>query len=196
LKSLLFFCISATSTVHFWNCNLPSSYTWVPHNFCPYCILWRYPFDVLTTLGDSARVQAMPEGNLTYTPILVWDSISTSLAWVSLVKAKVIALHYIALHSLDLKLVRMTVGCGICYINTKTYVQYSWSFHTRKPKKTQWLHMRLLKNTSTYIHHYCQLMLFRQPLNGLLRSLSLLIPFTNYRWCRKCYFLEGSSFHN
>jgi hypothetical protein len=27
-------------------------------------------------------------------------------------------------------------------------------------KKTQWLYMRLFKNTSTYIHKYCQLMLF------------------------------------
>jgi hypothetical protein len=34
------------------------------------------------------------------------------------------------------------------------------------PKKTQGLHMRLLKNISTYIHKYCQLMLFTQPLNG------------------------------
>jgi hypothetical protein len=48
-----------------------------------------------------------------------------------------LALHYIALHSLDPNLVKMTVGSGICYINTKTYVQYNWSFHTRNPKKTQ-----------------------------------------------------------
>jgi hypothetical protein len=35
------------------------------------------------------------------------------------------ALHYIALHSMDPKLVKMTVGCGIYNINTKTYVQYN-----------------------------------------------------------------------
>jgi hypothetical protein len=33
-------------------------------------------------------------------------------------------------------------------------------------KKTQWLHMRLFKNTSTYVHQYCQLTLVTQPLNG------------------------------
>jgi uncharacterized membrane protein len=41
-------------------------------------------------------------------------------------------LHYITLHSLDQKLVKMAVGCFICHINTKTYVQYNWSFQTRK----------------------------------------------------------------
>jgi hypothetical protein len=60
-----------------------------------------------------------------------------------------ITLYYIKLHSLDRKLVTVTVGSGICHIDTKTYVQYNWSFHVRKPKKTQWLHMRLFKNTST-----------------------------------------------
>jgi hypothetical protein len=36
-----------------------------------------------------------------------------------------ITLHYITLHVLAPELVKMTVGCGICHINTKTYVQYN-----------------------------------------------------------------------
>jgi hypothetical protein len=41
-----------------------------------------------------------------------------------------VTLHYITLHtlhSLDPKLVRMTVGCGISHTNTKTHIQYNWS---------------------------------------------------------------------
>jgi hypothetical protein len=34
-------------------------------------------------------------------------------------------LHNIVLHFLDPKLVKMTVECGICHINTKTYIQYN-----------------------------------------------------------------------
>jgi hypothetical protein len=77
-------------------------------------------------------------------------------------------LHYIALHSLDPELVIMAVGCGICHINTKTYVQLNRSFHTKKKKqeKTVVTHMRLFKNTSTYIHQYCRHTLFTQPLDG------------------------------
>jgi hypothetical protein len=33
--------------------------------------------------------------------------------------------HYTALHSLDPELVKMTVGCGICHVNIKTYLQYN-----------------------------------------------------------------------
>jgi hypothetical protein len=33
-------------------------------------------------------------------------------------------LHYITLHSLDPKLVKMTVGCGTSHTNTKTHIQY------------------------------------------------------------------------
>jgi hypothetical protein len=36
-----------------------------------------------------------------------------------------ITLHYTALHSLDAKLVKMAVGCGICHINTERYVQFN-----------------------------------------------------------------------
>jgi hypothetical protein len=36
----------------------------------------------------------------------------------------IITLHCIALHPLDPELDKMTVGCGICHINAKTYVQY------------------------------------------------------------------------
>jgi hypothetical protein len=36
-----------------------------------------------------------------------------------------ITLHCIALHFLDPELVKMTVGCGKCHINTKTYIQYN-----------------------------------------------------------------------
>jgi hypothetical protein len=64
-------------------------------------------------------------------------------------------LHYSTVHCIpwiQTKLVKMTVGCGICHISKQTYVQY--------------LHMRLFKNISRYIHQYCQLMLFTQPLNG------------------------------
>jgi hypothetical protein len=34
-------------------------------------------------------------------------------------------LHYIALHSLDSELVKMTVGYGIYHTNIKIYVQYN-----------------------------------------------------------------------
>jgi hypothetical protein len=33
--------------------------------------------------------------------------------------------HYITLHSLDPRLVRMTVGCGISHTNTKAHIQYN-----------------------------------------------------------------------
>jgi hypothetical protein len=35
--------------------------------------------------------------------------------------------HYITLHSMDPKLVKMTVGCGIRHTITKTHIQYNWS---------------------------------------------------------------------
>jgi hypothetical protein len=67
-----------------------------------------------------------------------------------------LVLSYILLHTYIAfpvsKLVRMTVGCGIYHKNTKKYVQFTWSFHRRKQR----LHIRLFKNTSTYIHQYCQ----------------------------------------
>jgi hypothetical protein len=56
------------------------------------------------------------------------------------------------LHSLDPKLVKMTVGCGICHINTKTYVQFNWSFHRGKHKKTQRLPIRMFKNRISRTH--------------------------------------------
>jgi hypothetical protein len=56
--------------------------------------------------------------------------------------------HYITLQSLDQNLIRMTVGCGMCYINTKIELKFSY-------KKTHLLHMRLFRNTSTYIHQIC-----------------------------------------
>jgi uncharacterized short protein YbdD (DUF466 family) len=61
-----------------------------------------------------------------------------------------IMLHYITLLSLDAELVKMTVGCGICHINIKTYVHYVWSFRKRKPKKTVVTHEAIQK----YIHIY------------------------------------------
>jgi hypothetical protein len=40
-------------------------------------------------------------------------------------ECQVISLHYIALHSLDPELVKITLGCEIWHINTKKYVQYN-----------------------------------------------------------------------
>jgi hypothetical protein len=34
---------------------------------------------------------------------------------------------FFTLHSLDPKLVKMTVGCGISHTNTKTHTRYNWS---------------------------------------------------------------------
>jgi hypothetical protein len=56
-----------------------------------------------------------------------------------------ITLHYITLHSQDPQLVRMTVVCKIYHITTKIYVQYNWSFHIRKPKKTVVTHEAIQK---------------------------------------------------
>jgi hypothetical protein len=33
-------------------------------------------------------------------------------------------IYYIILHSQDSKLVQITIGCGICHINTKINVEY------------------------------------------------------------------------
>jgi hypothetical protein len=71
-----------------------------------------------------------------------------------------LAVHYIALHFLAHELVKMTVRCGICHINTKPYVPCNRSFHIRTPKEKQWLQIRLFKDTSTCIHHPLNLMLF------------------------------------
>jgi hypothetical protein len=32
-----------------------------------------------------------------------------------------VTLHYFTLHSLDSELLKMTVGCGMCHINTNMY---------------------------------------------------------------------------
>jgi hypothetical protein len=76
-------------------------------------------------------------------------------------------LHYItlcciALHSLDSRLIRMTVGCEICHVNTKLTVQLKFSH-----KKTQWLHIRIFKNTSTYV----------QGLDKIMEALEVLYTF-------------------
>ena len=44
-----------------------------------------------------------------------------------------ITLQYIALHSMDPKLVKMTVGCGICHINTKHMYRPSGVLTQEKP---------------------------------------------------------------
>jgi hypothetical protein len=38
---------------------------------------------------------------------------------------KQLGCNYITLHSLDPRLARMTVGCGISHTNTKTHIQYN-----------------------------------------------------------------------
>jgi hypothetical protein len=56
----------------------------------------------------------------------------------------------------------MTVGCGICDINTKTYVQFSSSFHRRKNRGTHkavqkyiHLHTSVLSNLC-YLHRFME----------------------------------------
>jgi hypothetical protein len=64
-------------------------------------------------------------------PASEWEGIKN---W--LLSDKVVALHYIALNSLDRKLVTVTVGCGICHIDTKTCtVQLKFS-HKKAQEKT------------------------------------------------------------
>jgi hypothetical protein len=85
---------------------------------------------------------------------LDWILLASCLGTLLLETLYYVTLHNITLHSLDSELFKMTVGCGLCHINTKTYVQYNLSFRIRKPKKTQWWHVRLFKNTSIYIYIY------------------------------------------
>jgi hypothetical protein len=49
----------------------------------------------------------------------------------------------------------------------KICVQHKWSFRTRKCSGYTW---RYWKNTSTYVHQCCQLMLFTQALSGWVIS--------------------------
>jgi hypothetical protein len=76
-----------------------------------------------------------------------------------------ITLHYIALHCISFPRSRVSQNdCRMwnmsCKYKSICTVQLKFS-HT----KTQW-HMRLFKNTSTYVHQYYELLLFTQPLNG------------------------------
>jgi hypothetical protein len=61
---------------------------------------------------------------------------------------------YITLHSPDPRLVKMAVGCGISYTNTKTHIQYNWSSFVfisciSPAYYTPWLSQVLLSN---YLH--------------------------------------------
>jgi hypothetical protein len=62
------------------------------------------------------------------------------------------SLHCIELHFLGPKLVKMTLGCRICHINTKTYVQYNWSFRTRKHSCYTWGYWKIRPYIYIYIY--------------------------------------------
>jgi hypothetical protein len=60
----------------------------------------------------SARIVLCPAsvvGSVLSQTIIPHPALSSNQRWA----------HYIAFHSLDQKLVKMTVGCGLCHINTK-----------------------------------------------------------------------------
>jgi hypothetical protein len=57
-----------------------------------------------------------------------------------------IQLHYITLHSLDPKLVKMTVGCGTSHTNTKTY-----TVHLKHSKNT-YTHTQINTVNLRYVH--------------------------------------------
>jgi hypothetical protein len=131
--------------------------------------LWRYPSHTCGMSSDYAAspLQTIPRLNVFLTG--------------NLVRSRSLWRWYIStiIVSLDIKLHNMTLYCiafpaskfsqndctmwNVSY--TRKYkniyaVQLKFSY-----KKAQWLHMKLFKNTSTYIHQYCKLMLFTQPLN-------------------------------
>jgi hypothetical protein len=91
-----------------------------------------------------------------------------------------LTLHYIALHCSALHCIALhciafpgsRVSQNDCRMWNMPYkyknigtVQLKFS-HTKKQENTVVTHMRLFKNTSTYIHQYCRLTLFTQPLDG------------------------------
>jgi hypothetical protein len=107
--------------------------------FIEYCELWKFSFQFIYFRLTPGRSDLE----------LRWRKFSLHcITW-----------RCIELHSMNPKLVKMTVGCRICHINTKAYVQYNWSYHTRKHSGYTWgyskIHPHIYINTVNlrYLHN-------------------------------------------